>query len=58
MEDVVTGRRDPALELVRGRDLVDENQLGDGIHPNDDGHRVMAAVLGSAVRELVGAKVG
>jgi lysophospholipase L1-like esterase len=55
MEEVIENRianGDAALELVRGRDLVSAEQLGDGIHPDDDGHRAMAAALGPLIRKL------
>jgi lysophospholipase L1-like esterase len=56
MEDVVRDRMtsgDEHLTLVGGADLVSADQLGDGIHPSDDGHRAMAAVLGPALAKLV-----
>ena len=37
---------DENLTLVRGRDLIDPEQLPDGIHPGDEGHTEMARVLG------------
>jgi lysophospholipase L1-like esterase len=40
---------DVNLELIPGRHLVHESQLGDGIHPNDDGHRALADAIGAAV---------
>ena len=57
LEDAVRERvsgGDLNLELVPGRHLVHESQLGDGIHPDDDGHRAMAEAIGAAV----GARVG
>ena len=56
MEDVVRERisaGDPHLSLVPGGELITEAQLADGIHPNDDGHRVLAAALGPAIREAL-----
>ncbi len=56
MEAVVRDRiagGDAALSLVPGGDLIDETQLADGIHPNDDGHRAIAAALGPAVRRAL-----
>jgi lysophospholipase L1-like esterase len=38
---------------VPGRHLVQETQLADGIHPNDEGHRALASALGPVVREAV-----
>jgi lysophospholipase L1-like esterase len=52
MEEVVLDRihgGDPWLELVPGRDIVREDQLADAIHPNDDGHRALAAAIGPRV---------
>lgn len=52
MEDVVRERieaGDDQLTLVPGRDLIDADLLGDGIHPNDEGHRVLASSIGGAV---------
>ncbi len=40
---------DVNLDLLPGRHLVHESQLGDGIHPNDDGHRALADAIGAAV---------
>ena len=56
MEDLIAERiaaGDANLALVPGRDLIDETQLADGIHPNDDGHRAIAAALGPAIREAL-----
>ena len=56
MEEVVHERidgGDDRLRLVEGFPLVTEEQLADGIHPNDEGHRALAAALGPAVRALV-----
>jgi len=52
-EDVVAERAD--VNLVEGLPLVTEEQLGDGIHPNDDGHWAMARALGPHLAELAGA---
>ncbi|HEX3564764.1 MAG TPA: GDSL-type esterase/lipase family protein [Acidimicrobiales bacterium] len=41
---------DPRLHLVRGGDLLTADQLADGVHPGDEGHRVLAEAVGSAVR--------
>ncbi|MCU1392414.1 MAG: lipolytic protein family [Ilumatobacteraceae bacterium] len=40
---------DALLTLVPGRDVVDAALLGDGVHPNAEGHRVLAEVFGGAV---------
>lgn len=42
-ERISTG--DTRLELVCGRDLVPSENLPDGIHPDDEGHRRIADVL-------------
>ncbi len=52
MEEVVLDRihaGDPWLELIPGRAIVTEDQLADAIHPNDEGHRALAAAIGPAV---------
>jgi lysophospholipase L1-like esterase len=57
MEEVVARRIDDGDERLRfidGLPIVAESQLSDGIHPNDDGHRALAAALGPAVREMIG----
>jgi lysophospholipase L1-like esterase len=41
---------DPRLHLVRGGALLTADQLADGVHPGDEGHRVLAEAIGSAVR--------
>ena len=59
MEDVVQARiagGDEHLQLVKGLDLLDAEHLGDGIHPDDEGHRRMAAVLGEAARSMIRAR--
>ncbi len=55
-ETVVEQRRengDIHLRLVSGRDLVPETHLPDGIHPDDDGHRLMAQALGPVHVEAI-----
>ena len=55
MEEVVCRRIDEGderLRFVDGLPIVSEAQLADGIHPNDDGHRELAAALGPVVREM------
>jgi lysophospholipase L1-like esterase len=52
LEDAVRDRisaGDVNLELVPGRHLVHESQLGDGIHPKDEGHRALAEAIGAVV---------
>ena len=48
---------DDRMSLVNGEDLINERQLGDGIHPDDAGHRAMADAIGADARALL-AKVG
>ena len=48
------GSGDLHLELVPGRHLVHESQLGDGIHPNDDGHRALAEAIGPVLEKVMG----
>ncbi len=55
-ETVVTERRamgDERLRLVSGLDLVPKERLPDGIHPDDDGHRLMAEALGPVLSEAI-----
>lgn len=57
MEEAVRERiaaGDDRLVLVEGLDLIGADMLGDGIHPNDEGHARMAAVLGPRVRSMLG----
>jgi len=52
MEEVARERiadGDGALSLVEGRDLLQPAHLPDGVHPGDEGHRILAAALGGAV---------
>jgi lysophospholipase L1-like esterase len=59
MEEVALERitaGDGALTLVRGGGLLEPDHLPDGIHPGDDGHRILAAVFGSAVRSALEAR--
>jgi len=35
--------------LIPGRDLITADNLADGIHPDDEGHRILANVIGDAV---------
>jgi lysophospholipase L1-like esterase len=51
-ETVVQGRIDDgdrALSLVEGLPIVAPDQLTDDIHPGDEGHAAMAAVIGPAI---------
>ncbi len=45
---------DDRIRFVDGRPIVTESQLADDVHPNDDGHRAIAAVLGPVVKAMVG----
>jgi lysophospholipase L1-like esterase len=47
-------RGDRSLALVKGRGLVSEENLADGIHPGDSGHREIAAALGPAICSALG----
>ena len=51
MERTVRARlgEDAALVLVPGGDLITAEQLPDGIHPGDEGHHILATVIGGAV---------
>ncbi len=53
MEQVVRDRvaaGDQALHLVHGLEVLEASHLGDGIHPDDDGHRRLASEVGAVVR--------
>ncbi|SEO82844.1 GDSL-type esterase/lipase family protein [Trujillonella endophytica] len=50
-EQVAAGDR--ALVLVPGADLLDAGLLVDGVHPGDEGHRVLADRIGAAVADAV-----
>ena len=57
MEEVARERiadGDGALTLVEGRDLLQPGDLPDGVHPGDEGHRILAAAFGGAVRRAAG----
>jgi lysophospholipase L1-like esterase len=61
IENVVRARvetGDSQLGLLPGAELITEDQLDDGIHPNDDGHRAIAAAVGPRVAALAGVKAG
>jgi len=56
MEDVTNeciAAGDDRLTLVPGGRLLEPDDLPDGIHPGDDGHRTLAAAFGGAVREAL-----
>ena len=56
MEEVAHARIDAGdkrLTLVPGRDIIRPELLADGIHPGDEGHRVLADVIGAAVRDAL-----
>ena len=50
IEGVAEARGD--VTLVRGLDILAARLLGDGIHPDDDGHRAMADAIGPVVKEV------
>ncbi len=56
MEDTVEERldRDDRLSLLRGRPLLADAHLVDGVHPGDQGHEVLAAAMGDAVLAALG----
>ena len=41
--------------LIPGADLITADNLADGIHPDDEGHRIMAGVIGAEVAKAVAA---
>jgi lysophospholipase L1-like esterase len=54
IEDVVASRRergDRDLYLVHGAGVLRAEHLADGIHPGDEGHRIMARAFGDRVAE-------
>lgn len=54
MEVVVRTRiaaGDEALHLVEGGDMLAAEHLGDGIHPDDGGHEIMADAIGAVVQQ-------
>ena len=59
MEEVARERitdGDELLTLVPGGSLLGPDDLPDGIHPGDHGHRVLAATFGGAVRAALEAR--
>jgi lysophospholipase L1-like esterase len=40
--------------LVPGGDLIGPDNLADGIHPDDEGHRILANVVGGEVAKALG----
>ena len=53
MEEVGHERDDANLTVLTGDGLLTPDHLPDGIHPGDDGHRILADVFGSAVADAV-----
>jgi len=56
-EEVVRNRigaGDALLELLEGVPLIGAEQLPDGIHPGDEGHRVLAEAVGPIVARACG----
>jgi lysophospholipase L1-like esterase len=56
VEDLITVLHDAGasnLHLVRGLPLLSGHQLPDGVHPGDDGHRILAEAIGGAVMAAV-----
>jgi lysophospholipase L1-like esterase len=54
MEEAVRALGDHRIWLVPGQDLLTADLLGDGIHPGDEGHRVLAATIGAKVAAMLG----
>ncbi|MFI6407515.1 SGNH/GDSL hydrolase family protein [Streptomyces sp. NPDC050548] len=54
LETAVTDTGDRRITLVRGLDLVQADQLVDGIHPGDEGHRSLARGVTPHVAQAVG----
>jgi lysophospholipase L1-like esterase len=50
MEDAASQRD---VVLIPGADLIGPDNLADGIHPDDDGHRILADVIGAEVAKAV-----
>jgi lysophospholipase L1-like esterase len=48
---------DSRILLIRGGPLLAAGQLADGVHPGDEGHRVLAEAIGSAVRASLDASL-
>ncbi len=42
------------VTLIPGADLISPDDLADGIHPGDEGHRILADVIGSDVAKAAG----
>jgi lysophospholipase L1-like esterase len=56
VEDLITVLHDAGasnLHLVRGLPLLSGHQLPDGVHPGDDGHRILAEAIGGAVAAAI-----
>ena len=49
MEQAVQELRDDNIAVHDGRDIVDADRFPDGIHPDDEGHAQLAAVIGPLV---------
>lgn len=49
---------DSLLTLVPGANVVDAALLADGVHPGDDGHKVLADVFGCAVAAALSSRPG
>jgi lysophospholipase L1-like esterase len=44
---------DGRMRLVPGKDALETGMLGDGIHPNDEGHRALADAVGPEVASML-----
>jgi lysophospholipase L1-like esterase len=58
MDDVLSRRvtADPRLVHVPGWELLDAALLVDGVHPGDEGHRVLAERMGKALAPVIGVR--
>ncbi|MCU1398030.1 MAG: lipolytic protein family [Acidimicrobiales bacterium] len=48
---------DDRMTLIPGGEVLDAGLLGDGVHPGDEGHRVLARVFGDAVAAALASPV-
>ena len=59
IEDVTLSRMDRGdsrLSLVRGGAVLREEHLADGVHPSDEGHRILAAAFGDRIAAKAAAR--
>ena len=53
MEEAAAARD---VVLIPGGELIGPDHLADGIHPDDEGHRILANVIGAEVAKAVFAR--